>query len=180
VASPGSGPPRRRQGEAQPRWVLRLLASSRYFVLIAVVGAFLAGVTLLVYATLAVVKTIWDAISDGDLSIDGAKHLEVDFVELIDVFLLGTVLIIVGLGLYELFIESDLPVPAWLRVDDLDQLKGKLVGAIVVLLGVSFLASVVDWNGSTSILDLGIAIALVVAAFALLNFVTSHPPQDDQ
>jgi hypothetical protein len=88
-------------------------------------------------------------------------------IELIDIFLLGTILYIVALGLYELFIDATLPVPSWLQIATLDDLKDKLVGVVVVLLAVTFLGRAVVWNGSGQILPLGAAIALVIAALAL-------------
>jgi uncharacterized membrane protein YqhA len=152
--------------------VVRLLAGTRYIVVIAVLGLSLAAMMLLVYAALAVAETVWDTVTRGDLSPSVAKGLTVTFVELTDAFLLGAVLLIVALGLYELFVEPELPVPAWLRVTDLDQLKEKLIGVIVVLLGVSFLGYVVNWNGDADILALGAAVAAVVAALALQGFVS--------
>ena len=155
--------------------VRRAFASSRFFIAIAVLGTLFAAVALLVYGALAVVEIVWDTIAAGAVSASGAKELAVDFIELIDVFLLGTVLYIVALGLYELFVDPALPVPPWLRVDSLDDLKAKLIQVVVVLLGVSFLGSVVKWNGDEAILELGAAVALVIAAFGLILFVGKLP-----
>ena len=155
--------------------VRRTVASSRFFIAIAVLGTFVAAVALLVYGALAVAEIVWDTIAAGEVSASGAKQLAVDFIELIDVFLLGTVLYIVALGLYELFVDPALPVPTWLRVDSLDDLKAKLIQVVVVLLGVSFLGSVVEWNGDAAIIELGAAVALVIAAFGLILFVGKLP-----
>lgn len=46
----------------------------------------------------------------------------------IDAILLGTVLLVIGYGLYELFVDADIHVPAWLRVTIVDDLKSKLIG----------------------------------------------------
>lgn len=144
--------------------IQRVLASSRFFVALAVLGSFISSVTLLVYGSATVVRIAWGEIRHADPSIEGAQRLAVEFIELTDIFLLGTVLIIVALGLYQLFIDAALPVPAWLRVDSLDQLKSNLVGVVIVLLGVSFLGFVVRWDGDDNILALGGAVALVIAA----------------
>ena len=143
--------------------VRTVLASSRYFIAIAVLGSFLAAVALIVYGALVVVEVTWHAYS-RDISADGAKTLAVEFIEMIDLFLLGTVLYIVALGLYELFIDSRLPMPEWLLIHDLDDLKYKLIGVVIVLLGVTFLGKVVTWDGSRDILYFGGAVALVIAA----------------
>lgn len=140
-----------------------ILASSRFFIAIAVFGAFIAAVALITYAGLVVVEVTWNAFS-RDIAPEHAKTLAVEFIELIDLFLLGTVLYIVALGLYELFIDDKLPMPRWLLIRDLDDLKDKLLGVVIVLLGVTFLGKVVTWNGDTAIVYFGAAIAAVIAA----------------
>lgn len=140
-----------------------ILASSRFFIAIGVFGAFVAAVSLIIYAGLVVFQVTWDAFSQ-DISPEHAKTLAVEFIELIDLFLLGTVLYIVALGLYELFIDDKLPMPRWLLIRDLDDLKDKLLGVIIVLLGVTFLGKVVTWDGNTDIVYFGAAIAAVIAA----------------
>ena len=89
-------------------------------------------------------RSIWDTVTSSAIDVDHAKHLAVVFIELTDAFLLGTVLYIIALGLYQLFIDSSLPLPGWLRVNTIDQLKSKLVGVIVVLA-----RRVVSWRRSS-------------------------------
>jgi len=149
----------------------RILAGSRYFVLLAVFGSFLASVAVLVHGVLTVIVTIRTTFSHSELTAEGAKHLSMECVEIIDLFLLGTVLYIIALGLYELFIDRSLPMPYWLHISTLDDLKDKLLGAVVVMLGVSFLGDVVTWEGQNNILALGASIAVVVASLRLLNLV---------
>ena len=95
----------------ESHWVIRLFSSSRYFAAFAVLGTFLAAVTLYVYGTLVVIQLIWHTLEEYRISVEGVKHLQVVFIEMTDVFLLGTVLFIVAFGLYQLFIQPDLPVP---------------------------------------------------------------------
>jgi uncharacterized membrane protein YqhA len=166
----GVRPPGRRRGGD---WVIRIVSSIRLFVVLAVLGTFLSAVTLYVYGTLAVVKVIWDTAVHGELSVDGARELQVSFVELTDVFLLGTVLVVVAVGLYQLFLRADLPLPAWLRIHTLDQLTAKLIEVIGVLLGVTFLALVFDAGAGADILDAGLAVAVVIVALSLL-LIVSH------
>lgn len=153
----------------------RLLASSRYVITVGVIGTFVAGTVLLIFGALSVVEISINAFAELDLSSHGVEELAVEFIKLTDVFLLGTVLYIVALGLFQLFIDATLPLPRWLIVRDLEHLKEKLVGVIVVLLGVSFLGEVVSWDGQTDILRLGISVALVIAALSIvLMTMTSH------
>jgi uncharacterized membrane protein YqhA len=146
----------------------RILTSSRYLIIIAVIGTFLAAVTALIYGGLATINFMISTFSNLSFTVQGIKHLSIVDIQIIDLFLVGTVLYITSLGLYELFIDENLPTPHWLEIHDLDDLKEKLIGVIVVLLAVTFLAAVVSWDGSTSILSLGVAVGLVLLALALV------------
>lgn len=159
----------------------RILASSRYVIVIAAFGTFLSGTVLLIFGVLSVVDIGFQAFRTFDLSSHAVEQLAVDFIKLIDVFLLGTVLYIVALGLYELFFDPTLPLPPWLIITDLDDLKEKLVGVIVVLLGVTFLGEVVSWNGETDIMQLGISVSLVIAALSIVfaNIRRHHGHRDE-
>ena len=97
---------------------------------------------------------------------------------IIDLFLLGTVLYIVAVGLYELFVDPGLPMPPWLRIATLDDLKERLLGVVVVLLAVTFLGSAVTWDGSANILALGLAVGAVVGAVTLsmATLARAHGP----
>ena len=145
----------------------RALAGSRYLVIIVVIGTFLASIAVLVYGAFTVVSIIIDVFTHG-FTITGAKYFAVDASELIDLFLLGIVLYIVALGLYNLFIDDTLPMPHWLEIVNLEDLKGRLLGIVVVLLAVTFLGYVVDWNGTSNILALGIAVGVVLFALGFL------------
>ena len=145
-----------------------ILASSRYLLIIAVIGSFLTSITLLIYGGLSVGSIIIEVFVHRTFTSDEFKHLAVEDIELIDLFLLGAVLYIVALGLYELFIDDKLPTPRWLKISSLDDLKVILVGVIIVLLAVTFLGNVVTWDGSPNILALGIAVGLVLFALAYL------------
>lgn len=151
----------------------RTLAASRFIILIAVAGSFLASISLLIYGGLEAIQVVSTTIADGEVSRKGAKTLALEFIEIVDLFLLGTVFFIVSLGLYELFIEPDIGLPEWLEIRTLDDLKNKLVKVVIVVLGVLFLGHVVSWDGQTDLLPLGGSIALVVAALTWFLKATS-------
>jgi uncharacterized membrane protein YqhA len=115
-----------------------------------------------------------ETIREWSVSADRAKNLSIEFIELVDLFLLGTVLYLVAIGLYELFIDPDLPTPEWLHVESLDDLKSKLIAVIVVLLGVTFLGSAVSWKGCHDILYFGLAIAAVLVPLTVLQLFTTR------
>jgi uncharacterized membrane protein YqhA len=111
-------------------------------------------------AGIETVRTILHAVG-GDLE---KKAAVLEFIELADVFLLATVLYIMALGLYELFIDESITLPPWLAIHSLDDLKQKLVGVIAVVLAVSFLGSVIKGADASDLMALGVGIAAVVAS----------------
>lgn len=154
-----------------------LLNRARYIVIIAVAGSMLASLALIVYGGVEAVVLVVDAVRAATVSAKGAKMLALSFIEVVDLFLLGTVFMIIALGLYELFISSDLKLPGWLVIRTLDDLKSKLVGVVIVVLSVLFLGNVVTWDGERDLLGFGTAIALVIAALTwFLKSASRKPP----
>lgn len=140
----------------------RLTAWTRYIMLIPVAGLFFGAVTLVSMAGIQVYKTIMEALG-GHLD---KKLAVLEFIELADVFLLATVLYIMALGLFELFIDDRLPVPHWLEIHTLDDLKEKLVGVVVVVLAVSFLGKVIEAQSARDLMELGVGVAAVIASLS--------------
>lgn len=143
-----------------------ILGASRYLVIAAVIGSLAASLALFTYGLIETGVVIVDAVREADISSKGAKALALHFIEIVDLFLLGTVLLMIALGLYELFIDADLNLPEWLQIRTFDDLKMKLVGVVIVVLAVMFLGHVVAWTGERELLGLGIAISVVIAALS--------------
>ena len=141
----------------------RLISASRFLIVIPALGSFIAATALLVYGAVAIVQLIGGTLIAG-VSSKGAKALALAFIEVVDLYLLGTVMYIIALGLYELFVDDQLPLPSWLSIHDLDDLKNKLTGVVILVMGVLFLGQVVTWDGERDLLRYGSAIALVIAA----------------
>jgi uncharacterized membrane protein YqhA len=147
-----------------------LLGASRYLVVIAVLGSLAAAAALFVYGIAETVAVIVETAAKMEVSSKGAKALALTFIEIVDLFLLGTVLLMIALGLYELFIDDQLKLPEWLHIRTFDDLKNKLVGVVLVVLvvlAVIFLGHVVAWDGSKDLLGFGLAVAAVIAALTL-------------
>ena len=140
--------------------IKNILENSRYLVFIAVVGSLVATLTLLVFGIyeigLVLIK-IFQGLVD-------AKTVVLKFIEVVDGFLLATVFLIIAVGLYELFIDSTLTLPAWLDIKTLDDLKAKLIGVVIIVLAVIFLGNTARWTGGTEILYLGVGIGAVIVA----------------
>jgi uncharacterized membrane protein YqhA len=154
----------------------QILSASRYLIIIAVICIFLAATTLLIYGTLLTGNIILDLIATAKVSTKGSKDLLLSLIELVDLFLLTTVLYIISVGLYELFI-AELNLPPWLIITDLDMLKDKLIGVVIVVLSVLFLGQVISWDGQRDLLGFGVAIALVIAT--LTYFLNQKPAKKD-
>jgi len=155
-----------------------ILGASRFLIILAVIGALIAATTMMIFGLLETINLVQKTIVTGEVSRKVAKALSLEFIEIIDLFLLGTVFYIVAIGLYELFISPNITVPKWLSIKTLDDLKNKLIAVVIVVLGVLFLGQIVSWDGERDLLGYGAAIALVIAA--LTYFLTSHKAGGDK
>ena len=153
------------------------LENSRYVVYLGIGGTFLASVALFIFGFAGVIVAAWEGINASyPFGYSHIKELSVILIQTIDTFLLATVLYIIALGLYELFIDDALKLPKWLVVHTLDDLKGRLLGVIVVILPVTFLSKLVEWKQGQDILWLGLAVGIVLLAIAAIQFsgIVSH------
>lgn len=163
-----------REVRGTPDIIATLLGNSRRLIWFAVGGLFLSSSAILIYGVLLALDIIWHEITHHSLSSYGLEHLMVEFIVVTDALLLGSVLIIVALGLFQLFIDNDLPLPEWLRVSTLDELKAKLLGVVAVLISVSFVGYIVEYEGEANVLEFGLAIAAVIIAVAIFLAITGH------
>jgi len=156
----------------------KFLGNSRYVVFIAVVGLLLASIAVYVYSGILTVDVIIETFQSG-FNTEQARSFSSELIEVIDLFLLGTVLFMTSVGLYELFVDPKISIPEWLSVANLDQLKFNLVAVIIVMLMVLFLgaaASATEFENGLDLLYYGGGIALVILAgsIAVLIFQRVH------
>ncbi len=158
--------------------IRRILGTSRFLVILAVLGTFITSATLQIFGLLRVVALVIDLIRSGELTAAAGKSLIAYTVGIIDIFLIGTVMFVISAGLYQLFVSPNVALPGWLKIESLDDLKDNLTEVIIVALLVAFLGQAVEWTGDVSILAFGLAVAAVVAAVAILDRVTRQvdPP----
>lgn len=145
----------------------KILAASRYIVLLAVLGTLAASLLLLVYESLVVAEGLFDVIAKGTVSKGDAKLLAVDLVQAVDVFLIAIAVYMISLGLFVLFIDGELPLPKWLKFRDLEDLKTNLISIVIVVLAVLFLREAVSWDGTRNLLELAAALTLVIGVLIL-------------
>ncbi len=148
------------------RTIGRMVASSRFFVLVATLSLFLAFIAVMVSTMIVTVTTILHAMG---VNYEGMTQNEMigKLIKQADYALLATVLYVLALGLYSLFVDDRVPMPTWLSIHDLGQLKELLAGVVVVAIAVIFLGQALTWDGTTDLLAPGLASAAVIAALAL-------------
>lgn len=143
--------------------VLRLTGATRWLMAIAVLGCLAIGATLLVHSAVDTIKLVGYALTDDPAGKLG-KLLAIKAIELLDRYLIASVALITALGLCSLFLDDRVPVPAWLRIKSLTDLKDKLLHVIVVVIAVIFVGQLAAWDGGFEIAAAGGAVAAVIAA----------------
>ena len=123
------------------------LWNSRFVIIAAVVGSLLAGFAIFYMATVDVLNLFVHALhyADSGMTEEARKALHDStvshIVEVVDGYLLATVMLIFSLGLYELFIsdidqaQDDKKASSKILViRDLDDLKSRLAKVIIMIL----------------------------------------------
>jgi uncharacterized membrane protein YqhA len=152
----------------------RGLTFTRYVVFVAVVAALAASVALILYQAAVVAEVILNAVKEGGLQLTSGRALAVGLIEAIEVFLIAIVALVIGFGLYRLFVDETLPLPRWLKIDDLEDLKGYLVSIVIAVLAVLFLRQAVERAGDIDLLRLAGALALMIVALVLFLAMRVH------
>lgn len=145
----------------------RFLVSSRYMLLIPVIGSWIAALVALIFGTYEIGQTVFSMLSGIMGGEKGLKLLLINLIEGVDIYLLGTAFFLIATGMYELIINNDPSTPSWLQVRSLDDLKDKLLNVAVVVLAVQFLAQVLAWDGQRNLLPYGVATGVVILSLAL-------------
>lgn len=143
-----------------------VVEKSKYLILIAVAAALLASAAAFLWGGVKAVKVLEDIVTDLDTE-DPTSAIAL--IELMDTFLIATVLFIFAMGMYELFI-GDLELPEWLVITNLHDLKVKLSSVIVLVLGIVFLEHLVEWKDPEGTLRFGIAVTVVAGVLIAFGY----------
>jgi len=164
------------------------LWNSRFVVLFAVVASMAAGFAIFFMATVDVVYLVAHIVhyADPGLGIPARKALHDEtithIVEVVDGYLLATVMLIFSLGMYELFI-SDIDEAHGsktsskiLVIESLDDLKARLAKVILMILIVTLFESALKMEMTTTLdlLYLGGSLALIGLALYLTHAADAH------
>jgi uncharacterized membrane protein YqhA len=145
-----------------------LVRGGRFVWIVPSITLYAVAVGLIAAGVIEVVETYADWIA-GELT---RKEVLLDFTEVVDTFLLASVAYVINLGLLYLFVTERAPLPKWLRLSGLDDLKEKLISVVVAALAVGFLGSSIRLGASMELLYAGAAAALVIAALGLFLRLT--------
>lgn len=157
-----------------PLGMNKFLARARYAVFVPAIASILGALLLMLQGSVAMVTTVVDVVTEGTK----LKLTIVEILTAVDAILLGTVLLVIGYGLYELFIDEDLEVPVWLQVQDLDDLKSKLIGVVVAIISVIFVGVFVDTDRASDVISYGVGAGAMVTGLAIFAFATRKDSSD--
>jgi len=132
----------------------------RFIVLLAVLFSILAAISLFIIGSWEIVDSIMHknpitnlgkevGVGGDNVIIKDHFPLLLKLISAIDLYLIGVVLLIFGFGLYELFISKidiarkDESVTI-LEIDNLDELKSKLINVIIMVLIISFFERILE------------------------------------
>jgi len=146
----------------------KILGLTRYAVFVPAVASIIGALLLMAQGSISILMIVVDAVMSNFY----LKEIIVEVLTAVDAILLGTVLLVIGYGLYELFVDTRLEVPEWLEVRDLDDLKSKLIGVVVAIIAVVFVGVFVDTNRAADVVAYGVGAGALVAGLALFALAT--------
>jgi len=162
-----------------------ILWNSRFAVILAVISSILGMFLLFALAFESMIGLAHEYIEMTFLGVTH-EHFHVEavgqIISAVDDFLLGTVLLIFSLGLYELFIsridiaQKDENANNILMINNLDDLKDRLAKVVLMILVVAFFKNVlhVTFDNPLNILYMGGGILLVSLATYFTHKAGKH------
>jgi len=142
-----------------------IVEKSKYLILIAVASTLLAAAAAFVWGGIKTVKVLIGIVTGFGTDFTPAIAL----VELMDTFLIATVLFIFAMGMYELFI-GNISLPEWLVIKNLHDLKVKLSSVVILVMGIIFLEHLVEWKDPQGTLFFGIGVTVVSVALIAFGY----------
>jgi len=147
----------------------RFLIGTRYLILLPILGLALAAAAFFIFGGIGLIRLlielIVNAYGSAHQTVQGGQGVIIfEVVEYVHTFLVGTVLYITAVGLYQLFIR-EIEFAGWLKIDSTEELETNLIGVTVVVLAVNFMGAVLTNAGN--LLDYGAGVALPIAALGM-------------
>jgi uncharacterized protein (TIGR00645 family) len=162
------------------------LFSCRFLVLISVLGIMAASIVMFFKGCIEVVQGIrafWRGfISFQPTPLDD-KNVILSFIPAVDNYLFATILLIISMGLYELFISEIDPKsrknktrPNWLQVNDLDDLTSRIGEVVIMILIVNFfkICFAMEYSRPLDLLILGGGVLLISGSLVVAHHVSGR------
>lgn len=146
----------------------RFIELSRYVVALPAVGSIVGSFVLMVIGLWEIGRAVVNLLNFQT----ALKDSVVGILTAVDTLLLATVLLVIGYGLYELFVDDTVKLPAWLEIRSLDELKAKLIGVVVAIIAVVFLGALTDAKDANDVMLTGIGAGVVVLGLAAFTFAS--------
>ena len=152
----------------------RIISATRYLVILPVLGLAIAASVFFVFGGIGLLRLLVELTIETLGALGGAANETAgvdkgvaifEVVEFVHLFLVGTVLYIIAVGLYQLFVH-EIRFPDWLQIDTTEELETNLIGVTVVVLAVNFMGAVLV-RGTEDLFHYGAGIALPIAALGL-------------
>lgn len=144
-----------------------LIEKTRYLPLVGIFSMIVGAIAAFGVGVAKTVLVIQTALTDYK---EAEPTLYVLF-ESLDCFLVATGLVVIAVGLYELFVGG-LEVPDWMLVKNLDELKAKFGFVIIPVLAIKFVQKILKDDPALETLYYGLAIGVVMLALTTFIFVS--------
>ena len=156
----------------------KALWSTRFIVLIAVILSIISSITLFLLGGWDIIQATFLNNPLFNKNINSNNDILFKIISSVDLFLIGIVLLIFGFGIYELFIsEIDFAkgkfAESTLKINNLDQLKNKIIKVIIIVLIVKFFEKVLklslNFTTPHDLLLFSLAILSICIGYYLIN-----------
>jgi uncharacterized membrane protein YqhA len=116
-------------------------------VVLPVIGLAIAASVFFVFGGIGLIRFLVELTIAAIRSLSGVAHeaaeverglIIFEVVEYVHLFLVGIVLYITAIGLYQLFVH-EIKFPGWLKIDSTEELETNLIRVTVVVLTVNFM-----------------------------------------
>mgnify|MGYP002630565268 FL=1 len=150
----------------------KIVGLTRYTVFVPAIAAMIGALLLMAQGSIAIIVAVINSLRQ----FTPLKDVIVEVLTAVDGILLGTVLLVIGYGLYELFVDTKIEVPTWLEIKDLDDLKSKLIGVVVAIIAVVFVGVMVDSTRASDVVSYGVGAGALVLGLAVFALATRKNP----
>jgi len=164
------------------------LFNCRFLVLLPVLGILAASIVMFFKGCIEVVQGIrafWVVFGPSSFqpTPQDDKNVILSFIPAVDNFLFAAILLIISMGLYELFISEIDPSsrkektrPDWLMVNDLDDLTSRIGEVVIMILIVNFFkqAFSLTYERPIDLLTLGGGVLLISGSLVVAHHVSGR------